>query len=99
MACDEVEGLHQALEDARKWAESAEGRLQEEMALRERAEVEAQKAAEHLREVREFADAANATRVSTEGDVDTLWAVVDNVQQEQEEARVSEGALVRSANS
>jgi hypothetical protein len=38
------------LEEGRKRAVSAEGRLHEEMVLRERAEAEARKAAEDLRE-------------------------------------------------
>ena len=63
------------------------------MALREHAEAEARKAAEDLREAKEFADAANTARVSAEGDVDTLRVAVVNMQRELEEARVSEGAL------
>ena len=92
-ACDEVEGHHQALKEARKQAESTEGHLEEEMVLHERAEAEARKAAEDLREVKEVADATNATRVSIESDVDTLREVVVNMRRELEEVQASEGAL------
>ena len=81
MARDEVEGHHQALDEARKRVESAKGCLQ------------ARKAAEDLWEVREVADVANAARVSAEGDADTLRASVVNMQRELEEARASKGAL------
>ena len=81
------------MEEARKWAEFMEGRLHEEMVLRERAEAEVRKAAEDLQEAREFADAANTARVSIEGDVDALRTAVGNMQRELEEARTSEGAL------
>ena len=84
MAHDEVEGLRQALEEARKRAESAE-----EMVLHEREEA---KATEDLREAREFADAANIACVSAKGDVDTLRAVMGNMQRELEEAQASEEA-------
>ena len=70
-----------------------EGRLQEEMLLRETeeglrreealkrecAEAEAQKNAEDLEEAREFVDAANAAWVSMKGDVETLRAAVGEV--------------------
>ena len=63
------------------------------MEVHDRAEAEVRKAAQDLREAREFADAANAARVSTEGDVDTLRVAVGNMQRELEEARASKGAL------
>ena len=73
-ACDEVEGLHEALEEARKQVVSSEGRLQGETTLHnreeglrweealkwERVEVQARKAGEDYREERGFADVANA---------------------------------------
>ena len=57
--------------------------------LRERAEAEARKAAEDLREAKEVADAANEARVSTESDVDTLRVAVVNMRR---------GHCVRSAS-
>ena len=50
--------------------------LHEEMVLRECAEAEAQKAAEDLQEAKEVVDVSNATRVSTESNIDTLRAAV-----------------------
>ena len=78
---------------------SAEGRLLEEMVIRERAEAEAWKAAEDLREAKEVADAANAAHVSVESDADTLRAAVVDIRRELEEVRASEGHCVRSASS
>ena len=70
-----------------------EGHLHEEMVLHERAEAEAWKATEELREAKEVADAANAARVSAKSDVDTLRVAVVNMRRELEEVRASEGAL------
>ena len=67
------------MEEARKRAESAEGRIREEMALRECAESEVRKAAKDFQEAREVADAANAAHVSAESNVDTLRAAVVNM--------------------
>ena len=54
--------------------ECEEGLWREEALKREHVEAEAQKATEDLQEAREFADAANAARVSAEGDVEILRA-------------------------
>ena len=63
------------------------------MLKRECAEVEAWKAAEVLREAMEFADVANAARVSAEGEIKTLQTTVVEAQRELEEAQALEGAL------
>ena len=69
------------------------------MVLREREEAEARKATKDLRGPKEVADAANAARVSTESNVDTLRAAVVNMQRELEKVRASEGHCIRSASS
>ena len=86
----EPEGHHQG---EMALCEHEEGLRREEALKQERMEAKAWKEAKDLQEAREFTDAANAARVSIEGDVETLRAAVGEVRRELKEAWASEVAL------